>query len=360
VKIDKNGHKRKQTEKSKTGTWMLSQPVSSLAAPGSIRASIGSLRDPQLAVDEIELRERTRVRDGEMTTEARPDSRIRIGTAGWAYADWNGVLYPKPMLRGVDRLTYMTRYFDVIEINSTFYAPADEAKVQGWLAKTAHAPDFRFAIKLWQRFTHERDSAWTRADERDARIALEPVHAAGKLGAVLVQFPWSFKRTEENRMWLGDVVSAFREFPLVIEIRHESWNVPHFYESLAELGVGFVNIDQPLFKKSIKPSATVTSPIGYVRVHGRNYAEWFRESANVRERYDYLYSPDELAPWVSRVEQIAARADDVYVLTNNHNLGKAGVNALQLESMITHRKVVAPPQLFASYPEVLAPFAEPG
>ena len=143
------------------------------------------------------------------------------------------------------------------------------SKVDGWLAKTAHAPDFRFAIKLWQRFTHERDTAWTRADEHDVRVALEPLHAAGKLGAVLVQFPWSFKRTEENRTWLGDIVSAFREFPLVVEIRHESWNVPHFYESLAESGVGFVNIDQPLFKKSIKPSAAVTSPVGYVRVHGR-------------------------------------------------------------------------------------------
>ena len=85
---------------------------------------------------------------------------------------------------------------------------------------------------------------------------------------------------------------TWEAFPLVVEIRHESWNVPHFYDSLAELGVGFVNIDQPLFKKSIKPSAAVTSPIGYVRVHGRNYKEWFRESANVRERYDYLYSPD--------------------------------------------------------------------
>ena len=134
----------------------------------------------------------------------------------------------------------------------------------------------------------------------------------------------------------------------------------HFFESLAEHGVGFVNIDQPLFKHSIKPSAAVTSPIGYVRVHGRNYKEWLRESANVRERYDYLYSPDELAPWSRRIEEIAERTDQVYVVTNNHNLGKAGVNALQLKSMVAREKVVAPPQLFASYPEALAPYAEPG
>jgi len=285
--------------------------------------------------------------------------RIRVGTAGWAYADWNGVVYPKPMTRGIDRLTFIASYFDVVEVNSTFYAPAPLERVEGWLAHTASAPDFRFAVKLWQRFTHERTSAWTPADERDVRIALEPLHAAGKLGAVLIQFPWSFKRSDENREWLGDIVNAFAEFPLVVEIRHESWNVPHFYESLAERGVGFVNIDQPLFKKSIKPSAVVTSPTGYIRVHGRNYKEWFRESANVRERYDYLYSPDELAPWAARTAEMADGAEDVYVVTNNHNLGKAAVNALQLESMLTHGKVDAPPELMKTYRDALAPYANP-
>jgi uncharacterized protein YecE (DUF72 family) len=154
-------------------------------------------------------------------------------------------------------------------------------------------------------------------------------------------------------------VSAFAEFPLVVEIRHESWNVPHFYDSLAERGVGFVNIDQPLFRRSIKPSAVVTSPTGYIRAHGRNYKEWFRESANVRERYDYLYSPNELAPWVERAEEIAEHAEEIYVLTNNHNLGKAAVNALQLKSMLTHEKVDTPPELLATYPDALAPYAKP-
>lgn len=269
------------------------------------------------------------------------------------------MVYPKPMTRGVDRLTFIARYFDVVEVNSTFYAPAPLERVEGWLSHTVNAPNFRFTVKLWQRFTHERTTAWTPSDERDVRVALEPLHAAGKLGAVLIQLPWSFKRSDENREWLGDIVSAFAEFPLVVEIRHESWNVPHFYDSLAERGVGFVNIDQPLFKKSIKPSAVVTSPVGYIRAHGRNYKEWFRESANVRERYDYLYSPNELAPWVARAEEIAEHAEDVYVVTNNHNLGKAAVNALQLESMLAHEKVDAPPMLLETYPEALGPYAKP-
>jgi uncharacterized protein YecE (DUF72 family) len=293
-------------------------------------------------------------------TAPAPRARIRVGTAGWSYADWNGVFYPKPMPRGVDRLAYVSRYFDVVEVNSTFYAPAPPERVEGWLEHTRDAPDFRFTVKLWQRFTHEREQAWTPDDVREVRVALDPLRREGKLGAVLVQFPWSFKRSDENREWLGDIVSAFAEFPLVVEIRHESWNVPHFYESLAERGVGFVNIDQPLFKRSIKPSATVTSPVGYVRVHGRNYEEWFRESANVRERYDYLYSPGELAPWAVRIDEIAQRAEEVYVLTNNHNLGKAGVNALQLKSMLAHETVVAPPTLFESYREELAGYALKG
>lgn len=290
-----------------------------------------------------------------MTERAR--GRIRVGTAGWSYADWNGVVYPRPMPRGVDRLAWIARYFDVVEVNSTFYAPAPLERVEGWLEHTASAPDFRFTVKLWRRFTHERDTRWTPADERDVRVALDPLQAAGKLGAVLVQFPWSFRRTEENREWLGDIVSAFTGIPLVVEIRHESWNVPHFYESLAERGVGFVNIDQPLFKRSIKPSAVVTSPTGYIRVHGRNYNDWFRESANVRERYDYLYSPGELAPWVARTEEIAAGAEEIYVVTNNHNLGKAAVNAIQLESMLTRSLVDVPAPLLEAYPEALAPYA---
>ena len=99
--------------------------------------------------------------------------------------------------------------------------------------------------------------------------------------------------------------------------------------------------------------------MGYVRVHGRNYKEWFRESANVRERYDYLYSPEELAPWVGRIEEIAQQTEDVYVLTNNHNLGKAGVNALQLKSMLSRQQTAAPPDLFDTYQEALGPYAAP-
>ena len=182
-------------------------------------------------------------------------ARVRVGPAGWSYADWNGIVYPKPMPRGVDRLEWIARWFDVVEINSTYYHPAALATVESWVRRTSDFPRFNFTVKLLKRFTHERTSAWTRAEATEVRDALELMRDGGKLGAVLAQFPWSFRRDDDNRIWLGDVIAAFGEFPLVVELRHESWNVPSLYESLAESGVGFVNIDQPQFRHSIKPSA---------------------------------------------------------------------------------------------------------
>jgi uncharacterized protein YecE (DUF72 family) len=184
---------------------------------------------------------------------------------------------------------------------------------------------------------------------------------SNRLGAVLLQFPWSFKRTEENREWLGDVVRTFRMYPLVIEVRHKSWLALEFLRGLTENGIGFVNIDQPMFHDSIGPSAHVTSHVGYVRVHGRNYKDWFRDKAPVEQRYNYLYSADELRPWAERTREIAAdpATQEVYVVTNNHYKGKAVANALMLKSMVTGERVPAPSTVMATYGEELAAFATP-
>jgi uncharacterized protein YecE (DUF72 family) len=286
--------------------------------------------------------------------------RIHVGTAGWSYRDWEGVFYPKPHPRGFDPLAYLARYVDVVEVNSTFYRPVEPDVARKWVDRVADARDFRFTTKLWKRFTHERDSAFTRADVATVRRGFLPMHNAGKLGALLLQFPWSFRRNETNQQWLDDVAGAFAEFPLVVEVRHASWAVPEFYEELGERGIGFVNIDQPLFRHSIKPSATTTAPVGYVRIHGRNYREWFRKDAGVEARYDYLYSPAELAPWADRTRQVAeGGADDVYAITNNHYRGKAAVNAIQLKGMVADEPVPAPDTLYSCYEDDLAAYAYP-
>ena len=198
-------------------------------------------------------------------------SPIHVGVAGWDYADWNGVVYPKPKPRGFDPVRYLAGYLDLIEINSTFYRPPRSEVAKKWAARVRDLDHFRYTAKLWRRFTHERDEAWTLGEVRSVRDGFDPLHEAGKLGAVLIQFPWSFKNDEASREWLADLVKAFRKYPLVVEVRHESWNEPEFYAWLGERGVGFVNIDQPLFSRSIKPSARSTSRVGYMRVHGRNY-----------------------------------------------------------------------------------------
>ena len=287
-------------------------------------------------------------------------ARIHVGTAGWSYKDWEGVLYPTPHPKGFDPLEYLSRYVDLVEVNSTFYRPVDADVARRWVDRVAAAPRFQFTAKLSKRFTHDRATAFTRAEVAEVRRGFKPMHDSGKLGAVLLQFPWSFRRNEDNRIWLDDVTRAFEEFPLVVEVRHESWAVPEFYDELVERGIGFVNIDQPLFRNSVKPSATATAPVGYVRIHGRNYREWFRKDAGVEARYDYLYTPAELTPWAERSVQVAeAGADDVYVVANNHYRAKAAVNAIQLKSLISDEPMPAPEPLYASYEDELGNWAYP-
>ena len=248
-----------------------------------------------------------------------------------------------------------------MEVNSTFYRPAALEAARKWAERVKENDRFRFALKLWRRFTHEREAAFTREEVDAVRAGFDPIAEAGRLGAVLLQFPWSFRNEEKNREWLRDVANAFRAYPLVLEVRHVSWNEPDFYAELAERGIGFVNVDQPLFRNSIRPSARATSSVGYVRVHGRNYRDWFRKTAGRDERYDYLYTAKELEPWAERTRELAKEPDvtDVYVVNNNHFRGQAVANAAMLQSQVTGKKPAVPPQLFDTYRAALKPFAQP-
>ena len=280
---------------------------------------------------------------------------VRVGVAGWDYRDWWGVVYPLPKPRGFDPLTYLARYFDTIEINSTFYRPAAPKSAASWAARVTENPRFKFTAKLWQRFTHERDTPWAAADVQAVTTGMEPLADADRLGCLLLQFPWSFKRTAENEEWLGDVLGAFARFPLAVEVRHSSWNDPAFYAGLTERGVAIVNIDQPLFRHSIKPDAQATAQLGYVRLHGRNYENWFRDGAATHERYDYLYSADELRGWLDRIHELAKRTRDTYVVTNNHYRGQAAANAAMLRKLDGEDAVAVPPALLQTYARVLEP-----
>jgi uncharacterized protein YecE (DUF72 family) len=276
---------------------------------------------------------------------------IRIGPAGWSYADWRGRVYPESAGSKFDTLALVAKYFDTAEINSSFYHPPTPETARSWLRRIEPNPDFVFTAKLYRAFTHERGKA-TVEDEKLYRDGIDPLMQAGKLGAVLIQFPWSFKNEGDERIYLNELVERFKDYPLVVELRHESWNNPRILQSLEDLGVGLCDIDQPQFANSIKPSAEVTSPIGYIRLHGRNYQNWFREEANVVERYDYLYSNDELDPWVERIKQVADKAKQTFVITNNHARGQSLVNAFEILARLEEERVPGPAKLIETYPRL--------
>jgi uncharacterized protein YecE (DUF72 family) len=282
---------------------------------------------------------------------------IHIGPAGWSYADWRGRVYPEGAGAKFDTLALVAKYFDTVEINSSFYRPPSPGTARSWLRRIQRNRDFIFTAKLYRTFTHERGKA-TGDDEKVFRDGIDPLVEAGKLGAVLIQFPWSFKNDREERSYLNQLCERFKDYPLVVELRHESWNHPRILQTLEDLGVGLCDIDQPLFANSIKPSAEVTSSIGYVRLHGRNYQNWFREEADVVERYDYLYSRDELEPWVERIKQVSEKAKETFVITNNHARGQSLVNAFEVLALLEEKRMPGPAKLIESYPR-LAESVEP-
>jgi uncharacterized protein YecE (DUF72 family) len=277
-----------------------------------------------------------------------PKRIIRIGPAGWSYKDWEGIVYPQKPGKSFDPLEYLARFFDTIEINSSFYRPPVPTTTKSWVTRVAANKKFVFTAKLHRLFTHERGKA-TKKDEKEYRQGMDVLAKAGKLGAVLLQFPWSFKNTPDDRVYLAKLLEKFSDYPLVLEVRHTSWNTPEIYEWIEERGVGICNIDQPVFKKSIRPAALTTSPVGYVRLHGRNYKDWFREKAPRDERYNYLYSIDELEPWLVRIKEVAKQTRETYVVTNNHFRGQAIVNAVEIKAAVKEERVPAPEPLFKVY-----------
>jgi uncharacterized protein YecE (DUF72 family) len=279
-------------------------------------------------------------------------SRIRIGPAGWAYADWAGYVYPQPRPKGFHPATFLAEYFDTIEINTSFYHPIQPDHAAQWLERVNGNPRFLFTAKLWKKFTHEHEA--TGKDERSVREGFDILRHGKKLGAVLLQFPFSFHRKPETTNYLRNVLKRFSDYPLVVEVRHASWNTRDTFELLREHGAGFCNIDQPIIGRSLEPTNAATAAIAYVRLHGRRYDTWFTDDPAVssHERYNYLYSEEELAPWAKRIRKVAEGTGTVYVITNNHYQGKGVVNALQLINILSGCKVNVPEPLRPHFPQL--------
>ena len=259
-------------------------------------------------------------------------------------------------------LEYLARFFDTTEINTSFYGPLKPELAKLWCRKVAAVnKNFLFTAKLYRAFTHspiavmEPTSAATirptDEDEARTREGLDAIADEGRLGALLIQFPVSFKNTSLNREYLDRLLRQFIEYPRVVEVRDSSWNNAETLAAFTQKNVGFCNIDQPVLGRSLAPTEHVTGAIGYVRLHGRNYEQWF-DSDNRNDRYNYLYNEQELVDWKEKIESVAQRAQTTYVIANNHFESKAGVNALELKAMISGKRVLAPPTLIEKYPEL--------
>ncbi|HVR41252.1 MAG TPA: DUF72 domain-containing protein, partial [Thermoanaerobaculia bacterium] len=230
------------------------------------------------------------------------ETTIRVGPAGWSYKDWEGTVYP-PHGSKFDHLAYLSSYFDTIEINSPFYRIPPPSHAKSWVRRVASNRDFKFTTKVFRGFTHE-DAKLAADDVKAFRNYLDPLMDANRLGALLLQFPWSFKNSDESLTKLADLFHAFEDYPKALEVRHASFQNEEFFALLNEQNVAFVNVDQPLFHDSVKPGEIATGPLAYVRLHGRNYEKWFAHTESW-ERYNYLYTKDELEPWAERIETMA-------------------------------------------------------
>ncbi|SRR5579872_252890 len=288
---------------------------------------------------------------------------IRIGTAGWSYKDWEGIFYPPGRQRRKEHpLDILARCFDVVEINTSFYGHIRPELARLWVKRAVEAnPEFVFTAKLHRSFTHsplavmEPTSAATikpnDEDERLAREGLDALASTGKLGALLIQFPVSFKNTSLNREYIETLLRQFIEYPRVIEVRHDSWDNPDTIRDFERHNVSFCNIDQPQIGRALDATEHVTSAVGYVRLHGRNYDQWF-EAEKPQDRYNYLYSETELAGWKDKIERMSHKAEVTYVIANNHFEAKGAVNALQLRNMLTGERQKATDPLLKHYPEL--------
>jgi len=303
-------------------------------------------------------------------TKSRRPGSVLVGTSGWNYPSglykWSGLFYPsqpRGKAKDFDDLAYYAERFTTVEVNNTFYRPPTIAMAKSWVDRTP--PAFVFSVKLYQRFTHPqmhrqalagKAAPGLQADVEQFRAALDVLADAGKLGAVLCQFPSSFKSTAESQQTLLGLFRDFREYQLAIELRHASWSedVVGTIQLLNEHRAAWVQIDEPKFRSSIRQNQlpNITS-FYYLRAHGRNGAKWWHHDHR-DQRYDYFYSPDEIAGFAETLDAVRHIVKRSYAYMNNHPNAQAPVNALQLRKQLGEKidgEFAA--ELLSRYPQVI-------
>jgi uncharacterized protein YecE (DUF72 family) len=286
------------------------------------------------------------------------------------------VFYPKPRKKGFDELAFYAEHFDTVEVNSTFYGQPREEVTRGWAERTPRG--FEFAVKLYQQFTHpkmfeervvdglpeamrENPEAITelvhanQADLDEFRRGIEPLASRGKLGALLAQFPASFKDTPPARDTLVELLRAFHDYPVAVELRHKSWSdrIGDTLTLLNEFGAAWVQIDEPKFRFSIRQNYLPNvRGFYYMRLHGRNAKNWWKHD-KAEDRYDYLYSSDELKEFSETADAAKRLVKKLYLYTNNHFSAKSVANAAMIKQQLGEPiDGEYPPAFLERYPEL--------
>jgi uncharacterized protein YecE (DUF72 family) len=307
---------------------------------------------------------------------------VRIGTSGWNYPSgngrWNGVFYPATRSKRAgtetfDELRFYAEHFETVEVNTTFYGQPRADITRGWAARTPSG--FDFSLKLYQKFTHPRmfrEAALktapgsegalldllaqvTQSDIDDFRSGIDPLAAAGKLGALLAQFPPSFKDTPASRDYLAQLLHAFSDYPMAVELRHRSWSdaIGDTLTLLNGFGAAWAQIDEPKFRFSIRQNYLPNvKSFYYMRLHGRNAAQWWRHDKS-EDRYNYLYSAGELQEFSATAGAAKELVKKSYLYTNNHFSAKSVVNAVMLKAQLGQPIAGEyPPEIVERYPEL--------
>jgi len=254
--------------------------------------------------------------------------RILIGTSGYSYDDWIGPVYPVGLPKR-DFLPFYAREFPVVELNYTYYRQPTERSLQTMAAATPEG--FLFSVKAHRSMTHDIGPS-LQTDIEQFKRGVQPLKTAGRLAAVLLQFPYSFGYTPEARAHLAALCDSLRELPLAVEFRKRDWQRETVIEGLRSRGVTMVGVDEPALPRLPVASAETTGRFAYIRFHGRNNAAWW--TGDNASRYDYLYSAGELSEWVDRIKAIMENVPMLLLFFNNHWRGNAAHDARQMRMLL--------------------------
>jgi uncharacterized protein YecE (DUF72 family) len=244
---------------------------------------------------------------------------IHVGTSGYSFADWVGPFYPYGTARN-RMLDEYVQHFGVVEINSSYYRIPDANMFARMEERTP--PGFDFIIKLYKGMTHDIED--NPEMYRKFTSAVEPLKRAGKFGGYLAQFPWRFRKGDDEMKHIETLQGRLEGDSLFVEFRHDSWIENETFEFLKEKGVGYCSVDEPELQGLVPPLAVATTDTAYVRFHGRNTKNWWGRGG---DRYDYDYGKEELSEWAEKLLKLEEKASKVYVFFNNCHAGHAATNA---------------------------------